>query len=297
MRLILLLAVLALGLAPALAQSAAKPGIPPGRDPGGVAVAVIGSGVDYTLANIARRLARDGEGEAIAWDSVDNDNRPLDGGRGEPSAPGHWSDTLLAMLVLTDAPNARLVQVRVPWFDQAATARALGFVAKSPARIVLLLRCCKLPDDWPLIRDAAARFPDLLLVVPADAGRPLAHDKAQLLVTGATPGGGAPANVLVVGCVERDGGRCPAAFASADLVDIAVPGFARFVTLSQTGAVGTAGVRASAAVVAALAARIAEAEPALKGAGLKARIIALAKPAGAGAQGLSRHGILLPPTP
>ena len=47
-------------VAPALAQLAGKPKVPPGRDPGGVAIAVIGSGVDYTLTNIARRLARDG---------------------------------------------------------------------------------------------------------------------------------------------------------------------------------------------------------------------------------------------
>ncbi len=296
---LLLACGLCAGVTAASAQSA-KPRVPAGRDPGGIAIAVIGSGIDYTLSNIARRLARDGEGEFIAWDLIDGDNRPLDGGRTGPGAAGHWSDTLVTMLVLTDAPAARLVQARVPWFDGPATARALAFAAKTPARVVLLLRCCRLPEDWLLVREAALRYPELLLIVPADIGRPAPDDKAELLVAvpGAKATPGMPDNVLVVTCVEANGARCATAFRSATLVDVAVPGAARYVTLSDTGAIGTAGVRVSAAVAAALAVRMAEANPELRGAALKARIVAVAaRPVGETGRALARHGVLLPAAP
>ncbi len=63
----------ALAATPALA---ADPPVPIGQDPGGTAVAIISTGIDYTIPEIAKSLARDGEGEIIAWDFVDGDNRP-----------------------------------------------------------------------------------------------------------------------------------------------------------------------------------------------------------------------------
>ena len=78
--LIQVVAATALGVA-ALAQGA-KPSVPSGRDPGGVAIALIGTGIDYTLPLLARRLARDGEGELIGWDLEDKDRKPFDKSKG-----------------------------------------------------------------------------------------------------------------------------------------------------------------------------------------------------------------------
>jgi len=58
-----LIAVAAFAVA-ALAQEK-KPPLPPGRDPGGVAIALVTTGIDYTVPEVAQRLARDGEGELI----------------------------------------------------------------------------------------------------------------------------------------------------------------------------------------------------------------------------------------
>src|SRR4029077_8292457 len=96
-----LFCVLALTLATTAAAQRKKPPLPPGRDPGGVAIALLGSGIDYTVPHIAQRLARDGEGELIGFDLVDNDNRPL-GGDG----------TALATNLLDPTIGARLVPVR-----------------------------------------------------------------------------------------------------------------------------------------------------------------------------------------
>src|SRR5262245_64323105 len=86
---------------------AKKPPLPPGRDPGGVAVALIASGVDYTLPEVARGLARDGEGDLIGFDSLDNDNRPFGDGGG----------TRVAVALLDKATGARLAPVRATLQD------------------------------------------------------------------------------------------------------------------------------------------------------------------------------------
>src|SRR5215510_6449994 len=87
-----------------------KPPLPPGRDPGGVAVALIASGVDYTLPEVARGLARDGEGDLIGFDSLDNDNRPFGDGGG----------TRVAVALLDKATGARLAPVRATLQDPAS---------------------------------------------------------------------------------------------------------------------------------------------------------------------------------
>src|SRR4029079_9055021 len=56
----------------------AKPRVPPGRAPGGVAIALISTGIDYTIPEIAQRLARDGEGELVGWGPGGQGRRTLD---------------------------------------------------------------------------------------------------------------------------------------------------------------------------------------------------------------------------
>jgi hypothetical protein len=148
------------------AQGAAstKPKIPPGVDPGGTAIALIGAGIDYTDAQIARRLARDGEGEAIAWDAVDSDARPYvaPGKSGNGTVDG----TELANLLLAVYSTARLIPVRIDPADPEAVRRGLAFAARTPARILAFTAWDW--TDWAqaLLHDLAAHRPDSLLLVP-----------------------------------------------------------------------------------------------------------------------------------
>ncbi|MDX2159411.1 MAG: hypothetical protein SFW09_23135 [Hyphomicrobiaceae bacterium] len=167
-----------------------KPRIPPGADPGGVAVAIVGRGVDYTRPEIASRLARDGEGEAIAWDFVDNDARPL--------APAEGGDTGAASVIVGERSQVRLVIVRVPDGRTEMLAPALEFAARTPARVVLLLPQVSAAIPLAHLADAARRLPGLLLVVPGrlvtDARGPAgdglliaAHEVAEAGGVGAPP--------------------------------------------------------------------------------------------------------------
>lgn len=163
----LLLALVLVHLAvPSLAQSG-KPRVPPGRDPGGIAVALLCTGIDYTLPAIAARLARDGEGEPIAWDVVENDNRPFDRSGGRSPAHGSGDATAIASAMLERMPALRLVVVRVDPADATSLARAVAFVARTPARIAVVPIWSRQAADWELFRQAAVKFRDILFVVAA----------------------------------------------------------------------------------------------------------------------------------
>jgi hypothetical protein len=154
-----------------------KPPVPPGRDPGGVAVALIGTGIDYTLPDLARRLARDGEGELIGWDLQGEDRKPFDNSKGG-ALPEWGGDSTLVASLLIGAPTVRLVPVRVEPGDPVGLARALAFVAQTPARIAVLAMWSNSPVRWEPFREAARRFNNVLVIVPAGQGAEPAYPGA-----------------------------------------------------------------------------------------------------------------------
>jgi hypothetical protein len=230
-----------------------KPKPPPGRDPGGVAVAIVGDGVNYLRPEIASRLARDGEGDLIGFDLGDNDARPIERDPPPSATAPIGRHTGLAQLVLREAGASRLVVARRKPKDPDGLAKAVGFAGVTPARVVLLL-----PEgpgeNWDLLRQAAAYFRRHLLVMPAGFTQgPAGRLGANLIVVAGLAGEGSPeqrvgADVAVSSTL--DGGA-----------DVTPPGS------------GTAAAR-----VAALAARLLAVEPQLEGAALKARIVGLAQP-------------------
>jgi hypothetical protein len=149
----------------ALAQEK-KPPVPPGRDPGGVVVALISTGMDYTLPTLAHRLARDGEGELIGWDLEDNDRRPFDKSKGGTPPELGGDGTAIASL-LSSGEDVRLVPVRVNPADPASPARALAFAAQTPARVALISMSSTRPEIREPLHQAATRFKDILIILPA----------------------------------------------------------------------------------------------------------------------------------
>lgn len=139
-----------------------EPRVPPGTDPGGVALALISAGIDYTLPHIASRLARDGEGELIGWDFADGDALPFAPSEGERP----WNGSALASAILAEAPFARLIPVRIASDQPGSLVKALAFVAKTPARAVLV-SVVEPGWDRELFRVAVREFSNLLIVMPA----------------------------------------------------------------------------------------------------------------------------------
>jgi hypothetical protein len=147
-----------------------KPRVPPGRDPGGIAVALFSTGIDYTDADIAKCLARDGEGELIGWDMVDNDRQPF--AANALATPANWGgDGSERVREIGCYPTVRIVPIRILPSDPSSLAKAVAFVAATPARIVVVPMWSSRPHDWELFRQAAERFNLLFIVAAGDEGR------------------------------------------------------------------------------------------------------------------------------
>jgi hypothetical protein len=219
-----ILSVLAAAVLGAATQAQeAKPRVPPGRDPGGVAIALISTGIDYTIPEVAQRLARDGEGELIGWDLEDKDRMPFDKSRGATGAEWGGDATLIASLLL--APRtSRLVPVRADPREPASLARAIAFVAQTPARIAVLPMWGTAREGWEPLRQAAERFKAVLIIVPAGQGGQAVYPAALGLdnVLAVEQGTGSVDAIGFGGSTWRMSGAGPAvaaaAVAAADLL-------------------------------------------------------------------------------
>jgi hypothetical protein len=168
----------AVGILAAIATSAAaqvaarKPAVPPGTPTRGFAVGLLIDGIDYTKPAIAARLARDGEGVAIAYDAVDDDARP------------YGTDAAAEASVLM-APTL-VVPIRVAATEES-TARAFAFVRRSPARVIAVL----VPLAAGALAKEAAATPDRLVIVAAGDTPKLTL--SNVLTVATLPPAGAPA--------------------------------------------------------------------------------------------------------
>lgn len=167
---------------------AKDPPVPPGADPGGVAVALLSLGVDYTRPEVAARLARDGEGDLIAWDLVDSDNRPFPA----PPEPGPSTGDAVALALIRAAPGVRLILVRLDSRDPATLARAMAFIGRTPARIVIVSPPGLDAAHWEPFRQAVAYFNSLLFITsPGQEGEPAAQPNMLIVRPGGNGSGSA----------------------------------------------------------------------------------------------------------
>ena len=169
MRTMIGVSLVALLVAAATARGGAQqdPKLLPGKDPGGTAIAVIADGFDYTQTELAARLARDGEGEAIAYDTVDGDHRPF-----VKDAAG----TTLA-LAAGAYPGIRLIIVRADLASVESLARSLKFVTFTPARVVVVPLAAEYRGHLALMAGAAKSLGSLLLVTSVPSPTP--EERAQ----------------------------------------------------------------------------------------------------------------------
>ena len=174
-----------------------KPKLPPGLDPGGVAIAILSTGIDYPSSDIAQRLARDGEGELIGWDLVDGDNRPFNAKAAD--TPAAWGGDGNALLRAIGQPGRRVVPVRIDPRDPVSLAKAVAFAAHTPARIVVVPMWTAKADEWAALGMAVRGFVDLLFIVAAgDEGKDIDREPVW-------PAAFGHGNVLVVSAPVAQG--------------------------------------------------------------------------------------------
>ncbi|MGF1629135.1 MAG: S8 family serine peptidase [Kiloniellaceae bacterium] len=248
------------------------PAVPPGEDATGVTVALVDSGVNYLLPQIAARLARDPEGEILGYDFWDLDPRPFDGdtGRSEFFPIRHGSE--VASRLLAEAPDVRLVPFRYPRPDMTRMDEVVARAAEAGAIIVALPLGSRNPDDWSAFAAAAKIHADILFI--ASAGNDGRDIDAMPVYPAALP----LDNVIVVTSAEDDGRLARGSNWGAVSVDLLVPAENLAVTGFHGNPVRGSGSSFAVPRVAALAARLQAAHPGWRAAELKAAIFARAEP-------------------
>ena len=279
------------GLVPTGAREPLNPPVPAGADPGGITVALVDSGVNYLLPEIAARLARDAEGRALGFDYWDLDGRPFDANPARSPFFPERHGTRVASVILGEAPGVRLIAYRYPRPEPARMADLVADAAAKGARVVNLAMGSNKAEDWQGFAAAVKAHADVLFVVSAgNDGRdidrhpvyPAAFDFPNMLVVSSADGFGAPA---------------PGSNWGKRSVDLLVPG-EKVPVIAFSGAPGHAsGASFAAPRITALAARLLAVNPDWRAKELKAAIIARARMIDGVGFIASRYGFLDPTRP
>lgn len=256
---------------PVGARYALNPPMPGFAGPRGVPVALIDSGVNYTLPQIALRLARDRAGRALGYDYWDMDPRPFDAHPARSPFVMDRHGTRIASVLLRGAPMATIVPYRYPRPRMARMRTLIDDAASHGVVIVNISLVSTERWEWLPFEDAAWRHRDMLFVAAAgNNGRDLASWPAY-------PPKFELTNLLVVTSATNDGELAPGANFSAHQVDVMVPA----VDVLSTGFDGAEqtsfGSSFAAARVSALAACLLSANPGWRASQLKQAIVERAK--------------------
>ncbi len=249
-----------------------NPAIPDGTDPGGITVAHIDCGVNYTLPAIAARLARAPDGKPLGYDFWDMDERPFDvDAARSPFFPLHHG-TLVASILVREAPDLRLIPYRYPRPDMRRMAELLDHAAASGAKIVAMPLGGNTKAQWTAFKGAAAKHSGLLFIVSAgNNGRNIDEEPVYPAAYGLE-------NLLVVTSSTISGRLASGSNWGPRSVDLMVPA-ERVEVTDHRGARGRAsGSSYAVPRVAALAARLLAQNPDWTASELKAAIQNLAGP-------------------
>jgi subtilisin family serine protease len=262
---------------------------PNGTDSGGVRVAHVDSGIAYDLPFFKDRIARNASGNAIGFDFWDLDPLPYDAETSRSPFLPIRHGSMVASVLLREAPDASLIAYRYPRPDMTRMGELIEHAVNAGARIIMLPLGGNDASEWGAFAKAMREHPDLLAIASAgnngrDVDRvpvwPAALDlENMLIVTSATPDG-----ALAEG---SNWGRTN--------VDLMIP--AEFVPVLDFQGNRRLASGSSYAVprVAALAAKLLDANPGLGAAELKQAIIARAAHNAASRQ-TTVYGLLLDTT-
>ncbi|MCH9051735.1 MAG: S8 family serine peptidase [Proteobacteria bacterium] len=259
------------------------------KDASGVPVAMVDSGVNYLLPEIARRLARDRAGRPLGYDFWDLDDRPFDSNPARSPFFPQRHGTRTASVLLREAPEARLVPYRYPRPDMSRMAKIVDHAAANGVIIVCITLGSNDIADWQAFAAAARARPEMLFVVSAgNNGRDI---DARPVYPAALEAG----NIIVVTSADASGRLGRGSNWGRRSVDLLVPGEETPVTDFYGRAGKSSGSSFAAPRIAALAARLLAAHPDWRAPELRAAIFARARKTAATAE-IVGQGLIADPT-
>ena len=237
----------------------------------GVRVALVDSGVNYLLPEIASRLARDVDGAPAGFDFWDLDARPFDANPARSAFHPQRHGTRTASLLLEEAPVAVLVPYRYPRHEMWRMPDLVEHAAAAGVRIVNISMGSRRRSDWTDFEAAARAHPEMLFVVSAG------NDDADIDEAPVYPASLPLDNLLTVTSADDTGLPARGSNRGRESVDLAVPAEGVLVTGFNGKARKASGSSYAAARVSAFAACLLAAHPEWTALDLKSAILARAE--------------------
>ena len=257
---------------PAAVPSTAPARAADGTANSGVRVALVDSGVNYLLPEIASRLARDDDGKLVGFDFWDLDARPFDSNPARSAFHPQRHGTRTASLLLEEAPVAVLVPYRYPRRAMWRMPDLVEHAAEAGVRVVNISMGSRRRSDWTDFETAARARPEMLFVVSAG------NNGIDIDASPIYPASLSLDNLLTVTSSDDSGLPARGSNWGRDSVDLAVPAEEVLVT-GFDGRVRKASGSSYAAVrVSAFAACLLAAHPAWTASELKSAILTRAEP-------------------
>ena len=182
-----------------------------------VRVALVDSGVNYLLPEIASRLARDEDGALVGFDFWDLDARPFDANPARSPFHPQRHGTRTASLLLEEAPVAALVPYRYPRHHMTRMPDLVAHAAAAGVRIVNVSMGSRRRSEWAHFETAARAHPEMLFIVSAG------NDNADIDERPVYPASLPLDNLLTVTSSDRSGLPARGSNWGRASVDLAVP--------------------------------------------------------------------------
>ena len=143
-----------------------NPKLPKGISNNKNIIALIDTGVNYTLPQLHKNIAFQNK-KLLGYDFWDNDNFPFDQDpRNNPFYPRHHGTTVFSVLS-REAPKSTIAIYRFPALNMCKFKELIEHIAKNSIRIVNLSMGSSNVNDWLCFQEAALKNNKILFVVSA----------------------------------------------------------------------------------------------------------------------------------
>lgn len=272
------LAILHLGknLVPTGVREEINPPVPTARGHVGVRVALVDSGVNYLVPEVAQAMARDSQGNILGFDFREMDDRPFDVDpfKHGPFDPVRHGTSVASILLADGKGNLSLIPYSFPGNDPGRFRLLVGDMRRKGVKLANMSMGSADPRTekaWKEIANAIASAPDVLFVIAAG------NEGRNIDLSPSYPASFQLPNVMMVGAVNSSGKVSTNSNYGLNIhvAAIADPVAGRDFNWKEKALYGTS---FAAPRITALAAGILQANPQISVPDLKAKICAMAKP-------------------
>ena len=130
-------------------------------------IALVDTGVNYTLKKLKNYIAINNEGKLLGYDFWDEDEFPFDNDpRRNPFYPRHHGTTIFSVLK-NEAPDIKTAIYRFPALQMCKFKNLIEEISKNSLKVVNLSMGSSNKKDWECFLSAAKKHSNLIFVVSA----------------------------------------------------------------------------------------------------------------------------------